>query len=213
MCLLAKIKVEVVNRDQVDWSKPYIIMSNHQSLMDIPILYQSFPVSVTSLTKKRLKHIPIFGWCMNMGGYVFIDRKKRESAIESLRRAGQKVLAGQNILVFPEGTRNATPPEILPFKKGGFIMAITCGIPILPVVIKGMEKILPKGCYGIRAGLVTVQFGQEISTDKYSIEERDQLMDSLQKEMSALLGIKKKYREKHRGNFMRKEINLGHLPL
>src|SRR5262249_49806657 len=150
--------------DRVDWSRAYVIMSNHQSHFDIPVLFATIKGTMRMITKKELFRVPIWGRAMERSGFVKIDRGDRKSAIASLRDAGDQIRRGTHFGTAPEGTRRRAG-RLGPLKKGGFLLARETGVPILPVVVDGTRDILPPDTYDIRRGArVTVRFGAPIET-------------------------------------------------
>lgn len=154
--LLALLAVRVVRRglDNFAPTQTAIVMANHRSMLDIPLMAVTVP-HIRFVAKKELGRIPIFGWALIRSEHVLIDRHDRQSAITALKRMAEVFGKGRNLMVFPEGTR-ARGTELLPFKKGGFHLAIDTGLPILPVSISGNERILPKGTLLMRPGTVTM---------------------------------------------------------
>ncbi|MSP62904.1 MAG: 1-acyl-sn-glycerol-3-phosphate acyltransferase [Myxococcales bacterium] len=150
-----------------------VVMSNHQSISDIPILYAAIPPSLRlrMVTKAELFRVPVWGRAMRLAGFIPINRGNRQSAISSLEIAKRDMAAGTFIWIAPEGTRSRDG-AILPLKKGGFILARDTGCPILPVVLDGSRLVVPpdvpRTCHGQR---VRVSFGKPIATAGRSIEE------------------------------------------
>jgi 1-acyl-sn-glycerol-3-phosphate acyltransferase len=161
----ARIRLEVVGRELVDPDRAYVYMSNHQSHLDIPVLYSAIPSrTVRMVAKTELFRIPIFGRAMRAAGFVEVDRKNREAAIDSLRRAAAAIADGVSIWIAPEGHRSATG-ALGPLKKGGFHLAADSGTPIVPVAITGTLAVLPPGSRSMRPDLpVRVDFGAPIAT-------------------------------------------------
>jgi 1-acyl-sn-glycerol-3-phosphate acyltransferase len=125
----------------------HIIMSNHLSLYDIPLIFATFPgASVRMIAKKELFRIPVFGWGIRAGECVSIDRKNHRQAIKDLALAKQKMLSGITMWIAPEGTRSRTG-KMGPFKKGGFKLALDTKAIIVPVTIVGSNKVLPAGTF------------------------------------------------------------------
>ncbi len=153
----------------------YIYMSNHQSNFDIPVLYSALPVQFRWLAKAELFKIPIFGWSMRGAGYISIDRSNRQSAFRSLDEAAEAIRNGTSVMIFPEGTRSRDG-RLLPFKKGGFVLAVDAGVPIVPVIIEGTHAIMPKGRLLVRSRRVHVYVGQPIETSVFSRKSKDELM-------------------------------------
>ena len=178
--VVSGIKVTVKNLSNIDRSKSYIYMCNHQSNFDIPVLLGCLPVQFRWLAKAELFKIPIFGRAMRGAGYVPIDRFNRESAIESIDEAAQKMKDGISIMIFPEGTRSRDG-NIQSFKKGGFVMAVESGAPIVPIIILGTQPIMAKGRLRINPGDVTMDIGKPMETTGYSMESKDDLIASVRK--------------------------------
>jgi 1-acyl-sn-glycerol-3-phosphate acyltransferase len=157
--------------DAIDWSKPLVVMSNHQSHLDIPVLYQVVGGTLRMVGKKELFRVPIWGRAMREGGMVCIDRGDRQKAIASLREASQSLQRGVNIWIAPEGTRSKDG-QLGPLKKGGFVLAREVGASIVPVRIDGTREALPVGSSRIRKGkTVHVRVGKPIAVEGRATEE------------------------------------------
>jgi 1-acyl-sn-glycerol-3-phosphate acyltransferase len=178
--VVSRIKVSVKGLSNIDPASPYIYMANHQSNFDIPVLLGHLTVQFRWLAKMELFKIPIFGRAMRKAGYISIDRYHRESAFESLKVAANKIKGGVSVLIFPEGTRSRDG-NIRPFKKGGFVMAIDSGVPIVPVVITGTRAIMPKGKFRVYPGHVRMVIHQPIGTSTYTRETKEALMESVRR--------------------------------
>ena len=175
---VSRIKVSVKGLSNIDGSKSYVYMPNHQSNFDIPVLLGTLKVQFRWLAKAELFKIPIFGQAMRKAGYISIDRNNRESAFESLKVAANKIKSGVSVLIFPEGTRSRDG-NIRPFKKGGFVVAIDSGAPIVPIVITGTRSIMTKGSLRMNPGKVTMIIHRPIQTSVYTRETKGALMESV----------------------------------
>lgn len=144
----ARMHVTVRGRDEWDPTRAFVIMSNHQSHMDIPLLFSIFGGEVRMVAKIELFRVPVFGPAIRLAGFVAVDRSDHERALASLGDARSALDAGTSIWIAPEGTRSATG-ELGPFKKGGFYLALDAGAPILPVSIQGTRHVLP--AHGVMA--------------------------------------------------------------
>ena len=173
--VVSRIKVTVEGLANIDTERPYIYMPNHQSNFDIPVLLGHLTVQFRWLAKVELFKIPIFGRAMRKAGYISIDRNNRESAFRSLEAAAAKIKNGVSVLIFPEGTRSRDG-TIRPFKKGGFVMAIESGVPIVPVVINGTRAIMTKGKFRVNPGQIHMRIFEPIDTLTYTREEKEALM-------------------------------------
>jgi 1-acyl-sn-glycerol-3-phosphate acyltransferase len=164
-------------------SRSYVYMSNHQSNFDIPVLLSALPVQFRWLAKAELFKIPLFGRSMRGAGYISIDRSNRKSAFKSLARAADMIRKGTSVMIFPEGTRSSDG-SLLPFKKGGFVLAVDAGVPIIPIVISGTHDIMPKGRMLISSRRVRIDVGNPIQTSDYTRKTKDDLMTRVRAAMS-----------------------------
>jgi len=172
---VSRIKVTVNGLANIDPTQSYVYMSNHQSNFDIPVLLAYLPVQFRWLAKAELFKIPIFGRAMRGAGYVKIDRFNQKAAFESINEAAGKMKNGVSVMIFPEGTRSLDG-NIRSFKKGGFIMAVDAGVPIVPVVLKGTWPIMAKSSLRINNGEVSLNIETPIATTDYTRENKDDLI-------------------------------------
>ena len=175
---VSRVRVSVKGLSQINPARSYIYMSNHQSNFDIPVLLAYLPVQFRWLAKAELFKIPIFSRAMRGAGYVRIDRFNRESAIESIKEAAAKMKDGVSVMIFPEGTRSHDG-SIRPFKKGGFVMAVDTGVPIVPVILRGTRPIMDKSSWRINAGNVSLQIEKPIDSTGYTRETKDDLIETV----------------------------------
>ncbi len=170
------VKLEVKGKDKVDVNSPYIYMSNHQSYFDVISQVGYLPHPVRFVAKKELAYLPLFGQLMWATGHPIVNRGNKKSAKASMQKAADKISRGTSILVYPEGTRS--PDHRLgPFKKGGFMLAIQSGVPILPVSVSGTHPMMPKGGYSFTRSNVTMVFGDPVRTEGLSQDDMEELMD------------------------------------
>jgi len=174
----SRIKVTVNGLANIDPTQSYVYMSNHQSNFDIPVLLAYLPVQFRWLAKAELFKIPIFGRAMRGAGYIKIDRYNQESAFESINEAARKMKNGVSAMIFPEGTRSRDG-NIRSFKKGGFVMALNAGVPIVPIVLKGTWTIMDKSSLRINTGEVSLNILAPIATTGYTRETKDDLIKSV----------------------------------
>ena len=174
LLFIANVKVDKSLLNASDLP-PCIFYSNHRSHYDIPTLMFTIPRPLYFLAKKELKSVPFLGWGMMAVGMIFIDRKDRASAIQSMERAGRQIKRGKSIVTFPEGTRSSSK-DILPFKKGTFHLAKSQGIPLVPIAISGSEKVLPK--HGkLRSGRIKIKMGEPLSAEEMKVMDLPGLRD------------------------------------
>lgn len=167
------VKVLVEGVENLNHKKAVIYTANHESAFDIPVIFKAIPQPLFYLAKAELKKIPFFGWYVNAVGMVFVDRKNKAKSQESLRKAGDEIRKGKNIISFPEGTRSITG-EIMMFKRGSFILSLANNIDIVPVAIIGTKNVNPPG-YSIQSGIVRVVIGAPIEVYGWDKERPDDL--------------------------------------
>jgi 1-acyl-sn-glycerol-3-phosphate acyltransferase len=164
----ARIDMEVAGRENLRPGETYLVMSNHQSLYDIPVLFRAVGPNVRMITKRELFHVPIFGGALAAAGFIAIDRSNRNAAIRSLARARDLLAGGTHVWIAPEGTRSRTG-ELLPFKKGAFYLAMEASLPILPVTLQGTRDALPaKGLRSTAGAHVRVTIHPRVDAAPYT---------------------------------------------
>jgi len=176
------IPLSVVGRERLEPGRTYVLMSNHHSVFDIFALFRAVDLPLRMVAKREIFWIPILGWSMWMCGFIPIDRSKRESAIRSLDRAAGKIRSGVNVLVFPEGTRSRDG-RLKSFKKGGFMLALEAGAPVVPVVVLGTNRIMVKGSLKVGRAEVEVRIGNPIVIQGRGPASRDRLMAEVRRAM------------------------------
>ena len=174
----SNIKVTVKGLSNLNRTGSYIYMPNHMSNFDIPVLQAFLPVQFRWLAKAELFKIPIFGYAMKRAGYISINRFDRKSAIQSLNNASEIIRNGTSVIIFPEGTRSQNQ-NIQSFKKGGFVLAIDSGVPIIPVIIHGTWRIMQKKHILVRPGNVVLEIKKPINTSDYTRETKEDLMEKV----------------------------------
>ena len=165
----------------------FVIMANHQSLFDIPALLAAIPGQSRFIAKRSLFKIPIFGWAMAAGGFIPVDRKDRSTAKDSFGSALDKLARGASIVVFPEEVRSLGG-KVLPFRRGGFLMALKSGLPVVPVGLHGTLAVQSRHSFLIRPQTVTVQFGEAIAIAGRSIRELPVVTEEVRVRVAALAG-------------------------
>jgi 1-acyl-sn-glycerol-3-phosphate acyltransferase len=185
-CILwaAGTRVRAGGLERLPPGRPVIFVANHQSYFDILALIRALPGQYRVIAKKELFSIPVFGWALSVAGFIKIDRSDREKAAFSLQSAAAKIRKGLSIVVFAEGTRSADG-SLLPFKKGGFLLAIENGCPIVPVSLSGSRAVMPKDSLDVRPGLIDVVIGEPIDPAAYTFETRGQLIAATRRAIEA----------------------------
>lgn len=155
--MLAGTKIEVRGAENVPRDRPVIFVSNHQGAFDIPALQGVIPIQFRWLAKKSLFSVPLIGWSMSLAGYIPIERENSVAAYKSMEEAAERIKNGTSVVIFPEGTRSQTG-ELLPFKRGAFMLASKSGVDMVPVAIRGTREILKKGGFWIKPSKVEISF-------------------------------------------------------
>ncbi|MGE5215894.1 MAG: lysophospholipid acyltransferase family protein [Chloroflexota bacterium] len=185
---LGGVRLKVTGLDNIEAGNAYIFMVNHQSNIDIPALIQSLAhFQLRWIAKKELLWVPFFGWAMWATKHIAVDRSDPTDAIKSLKRAKELLAAGISVVVFPEGTRSRDG-QLLRFKKGGFLLAAQSGVPIVPVAIKGSGKILPRGGWKLRSGVIELFVDKPIATDNYRTGKLRALGETVRQRIADHLG-------------------------
>jgi 1-acyl-sn-glycerol-3-phosphate acyltransferase len=183
---LAGSRVEVLGRERLQSTGNTIVMANHTSFLDAPILASLIPAEFKVVAKVEIFRIPFFGRCLRFAGFIAVDRSNREQATEAIQKAVASLQAGNCFLIFPEGTRS--PDGTLgPFKKGAFHVALDARSRIVPVAVTGAAELMPKGAFRVRPGTVTVQILDPIEAGRYSYDSRDRLIEDVRGRIAAAL--------------------------
>ena len=152
-------------------------------------MFLVLPRRIRMLAIKQLARIPLFGWGMWAGRFIFIDRQNAVAARRSIGAAGRRIHDGESVLIFPEGTRTRDG-TLGPFKKGSFHLAVKAGVPIVPVALRGTRELMPRGSFLLRSGTITAVVGEPIPTQGLGEEERANLNERVRSVVEAMLAEK-----------------------
>jgi 1-acyl-sn-glycerol-3-phosphate acyltransferase len=180
------IRYRVAGAEHLPLDRAAVYCANHQSNIDPPVLFTALHPRMHILYKHEIDQIPVLARAFRMGGFIPIDRRKKESAMRSIEAGARSIRAGNSFLIFPEGTRSKTD-EMLPFKKGGFIMAIKGGAPIVPIAIQGGRAAMERGSKIIRPVTISIRVGPPIETEGVAPSDRDALISRVREAISTLL--------------------------
>lgn len=182
----AGIDLQAENVGRVEPLQRYILIANHYSYFDIPCIFTAIPQPIRFMAKVSLFKIPIFGWALGRAGFIPIDRKNRSTAVKSFDLAAERIRKGNTIVVFPEEGRSRQR-EMRPFQRGGFLLALKSGLPILPVAIVGTFDVFPANATRVKPGRVTVKVGTPIATEGLSVHDREELADKAREQIQGML--------------------------
>jgi 1-acyl-sn-glycerol-3-phosphate acyltransferase len=183
---LSGIRVRVSGLERAPGDRAVVFCANHQSNVDPPILFTTLHRRLHILFKAELLKLPLLGRVFVAGGFIPVERADRERALASIADGARSIREGHSFLIFPEGTRSRTS-RMLPFKKGGFIMAIEAQAPVVPVAITGGRTAMRKGSRLVWPARVTVQVGEPIDTRGMTLADRDDLIAETRRRVEALL--------------------------
>ncbi|HOM28217.1 MAG TPA: lysophospholipid acyltransferase family protein [Deltaproteobacteria bacterium] len=176
MLAVTNVRPVIRGREKIVPGRSYVIVSNHQSEFDILALVTTLRIQYRWIIKKELRKVPLFGYALEASRNVFIDRGDHERAMRSIRESMARLPEGVSVLFFAEGTRSEDG-SIAPFKKGGFLVALEKGLPILPVTVNGSRRVLPKKSLVFTPGPIEVVVADPIDTTGYSRENLQELVD------------------------------------
>ena len=186
---VADIRLKVSGRQYLQPGEPYVVMSNHQSHYDIPVLFQALRIPMRMVAKRELFRIPFMGRAMGVAGFVPIDRKHAAKSMEVLLGARAHLGNATSIWIAPEGTRSRSG-HLGPFKRGGFYMALKTGMRILPVTIEGTRQVLSPGSLSVRLGQqVRIAINPPIDTAIYGMEQMNQLIHRVRTTIENEMGV------------------------
>jgi 1-acyl-sn-glycerol-3-phosphate acyltransferase len=183
----AEVALVASGVEQVPSNEALVVMSNHQSLYDIPVLYQTLPLRLRMVAKAELFRIPIWARAMRDAGFIELDRSARDRAIASLERGKTALAQGTSIWIAPEGTRSRDG-KLGTFKLGGFHLAVGAGARILPVTVTGTNQILPaKGARVASGAQVSVVVHAPVDPADFGGEVADPLVQAVRRAIESSL--------------------------
>jgi 1-acyl-sn-glycerol-3-phosphate acyltransferase len=184
---LGGISLNVTGLENIEPHQPYIFIVNHQSNIDIPALVQGLSqFQLRWIAKRELLRVPFFGWAIWASRHITVDRADPLAAMKSLQRAKERLAAGISIVIFPEGTRSHHG-RLLPFKKGGFLLAVETGTKIVPVTIQGSADVLPAGEWRLRPGTIEISVDKPVGVDGYRAGKLRGLVEQVRETIAARL--------------------------
>lgn len=188
-CLwLGGVRLTILGVENLPAQGPVVYMANHQGNFDIPALFSALPSQFRWLAKAELFRIPLFALTMRRAGYIPVERQDRRLAIQSMNAAAQRVASGTSIMIFPEGTRSPDG-RLLPFKKGGFSLALQAQAPIVAIAIDGSGALMVKDSLRIRSGEIRIEIFPAIATAGLTVADREALMVKVEEQIASALSL------------------------
>ena len=180
------VQLEIIGEHNIKDNKNYIFAPNHSSFMDFPVLFVAINKYLVFVAKKELKKIPIFKSILNVSGFIFVDRNNTSDAIDSLNELKSDIKnTPRSVVVFPEGTRSSSN-QLQSFKKGAAVLSINTGLPIIPVYIMGSFDWWDTKNFRKNSNKIVVNFGKPIITENKQYEDRENITNSIKKEITKL---------------------------
>jgi len=170
-----RVRLEITGLEKIDPGRSYVFIANHASHLDPPAIAVAIPNTLRFIGKASLSRIPLFGLAARRAGVIFIDRGNSHKTVADLNQAIAALTGGVSTLFFAEGTRSPDG-RLLPFKKGGVMLALQAGLPIVPVTVTGSHALFPKGQRFIRPGTLCVTVGDPIEVNRFTLADRDRLL-------------------------------------
>ncbi len=185
---LTPMLVRVAGRERIDPEQSYVIVANHQSPYDIYVLYGWLGIDFKWVLKQELRRVPGLGIGCEKLGHIYVDRSNSHAAIRSINEAKERIVHGTSVIFFAEGTFSKGP-ELLPFKKGAFRMAIDLGLPILPVTIVGTREILAGGTWDLFPGRAKLIVHEPVDIAGYEGGKLSALIQEVKETVQSGLGL------------------------
>ena len=165
--------------DNLKKDSNYVFASNHESALDILLVFAGLPYHIVFISKIELKRIPLFGLAMIAGGHFFVDRRNHKKSMESLDKAKVSMKkTPRSIILYPEGTRSIDG-SIQPFKKGGLVMAMNMGVPVVPIAMCGTREAMKPKVSKLTKYPLELRIGKPIETSEINYEKRNELVDEV----------------------------------
>jgi len=183
---LSGIRYRVIGKDHLPLDRAAVYCSNHQSNVDPPVLFDALHPRMHILYKHEIDKIPILARAFRLGGFIPVDRRNKEAAMRAIEAGARSIRGGSSFLIFPEGTRSRSG-DLLPFKKGGFIMAVKAQAPIVPVAITGGTAAMKRGSRWLYPAQIVIKVGPPIETTGSSLDQRDELIEHVRAAIGEML--------------------------
>ncbi len=186
--LFSGVRATATFEEALDPSQSYVFLSNHVSWFDIPALLHVLPGKVRFVAKRGLFQVPIFGWALKAGGFIAVDRGDKSSGREVLRSALENLREGGSVVFFPEGTRSPDG-RLGPFQRGGFLLALKSGMPLVPVGIEGSFEVMRRSGLKITPGTIQVHCGAPVDLSAREVRRSKELLIKIRDTVGALAGV------------------------
>jgi 1-acyl-sn-glycerol-3-phosphate acyltransferase len=178
------LRVHPILRAELDPDQVYVFAVNHQVALDIPAAGLAIPLPFGWVAKAELRKIPVLGHAIAASPSVFIDRSEPRKSLASMKRAGARIRDGLSVIIFPEGSRSYGP-DLQPFKRGAFLLAVEAGVPIVPVTILNAWEHFDETRKLARPGTIEIAVGRPVSLDGMTRRDIPEVMERVRSAMQA----------------------------
>lgn len=178
---LSGVRVHTVGQEYATQRLPAVFVCNHVSNIEPAALFGVLPRIVVVL-KKELRKIPLLGYIMGLGGFIYVDRQAPDSRRNAVEASVAALKRGISLMIFPEGTRSRDG-TLLPFRPGPFTIAIEAQAPIVPITVHGTRELMPKGVRYIKPGKISLVFHPPVPTEGMTMNDRPALMQTVRQTM------------------------------
>lgn len=185
-CAIVPLKVVIKGTDNYNKAKSYVIVANHQSMADIPVIHGFLGLYIKWIMKKELEQIPIFGSACRQMGCIYVDRTNHGAALEAIETAKSKLSRKASVLFFAEGTRSRDG-KVMPFKKGAFNFACETDTPILPITIKNSFQVLPSDSLDLTPGTIEIIVHPSVNFLTHHRDNLDERIENIRKTIASAL--------------------------
>lgn len=178
---LTGIRLHIIGGEHLNPSAPCIIVCNHASLVDIPVVLAGLETNFRLVVKRELGRVPLMGWTLRRGDFILVSRDRVLDGARSLEEAEAKLAAGKSVFFFADGTRSRNG-ELKPFKRGAFVLAARSGYPVLPIALLGTHRLIPNRTFKVFRGTATLVISPMISpAGKTADDLRDEAFAAVSK--------------------------------
>ena len=180
------VEFKIEGEENIKSNTHYFFAANHESEFDIPLVFAAIKLQMVAISKIELKNIPFLGWAMQAAGHIFVNRKNHVSALKSMEKARESMSQNpRSVIIFPEGTRSKDG-QILPFKKGGLILAMNLKMEVVPLGIIGTRTLI-QNKFSSRNDTLKLIIGKPIKTSSLNYVDRNTFVKSVRSEVVKLV--------------------------
>lgn len=187
-CILTLCPVKVNGRENIQKGTSYVFVSNHQGAYDIFLIYGYLGAPIKWMMKKGLAKIPFVGFACRMAGFIFVDYSSARNAQKSIQEAEKNLLAGQSLIIFPEGGRTSDG-HIQNFKRGAYQIAVDLQLPLVPITLNGPYKVMPSGSWNVRPHRIEMTIHPPVFPHRKEDNNKENLLKLVNETQQTIYGV------------------------